>query len=335
MRGRARWISGPFTDVALAWCWVPFATLGWAVRGDVDTLAYVLGGVFVLSFLHQPLTLPLVYGDPDQRRSRRALFTWSPVVFVAGVTFGLWLSLTLVAIVAGLWNAEHTLMQRYGITRIYGRKGGDNSGPIEKPMLLSWLVLALVWVAADSSTADSVYGLPFGEVNTDSIQVLADMQPWSAALLAPCVIAVAVLVGAWVRGEIVSARAGTANPAKYMYVAATAALFAWVLFVDPLSGLIGYVGAHSIEYFVIVNRSLGARYAEPAIRRRFLLGYLGAFAALFAALRVFGSEDNYTFVVLVLGGLHVFYDGFIWKLRTPRVARSLDVVQPVPANATA
>jgi hypothetical protein len=28
----------------------------------------------------------------------------------------------------------------------------------------------------------------------------------------------------------------------------------------------------------------------------------------------------YRFAVLFLGGLHVFYDGFIWKLRRPAVA---------------
>ena len=41
---------------------------------------------------------------------------------------------------AGLWNAEHTLMQRYGVMRIYGRKAGDDHGRLEKPMLIVWLV---------------------------------------------------------------------------------------------------------------------------------------------------------------------------------------------------
>ena len=53
---------------------------------------------------------------------------------------GLNVSLTLVALMAGLWNAEHTLMQRYGVMRIYGRKAGDQHGRLEKPMLIVWLV---------------------------------------------------------------------------------------------------------------------------------------------------------------------------------------------------
>jgi len=43
-------------------------------------------------------------------------------------------------VLAALWNAEHTLMQRYGVMRIYGRKAGDDHGRLEKPMLIAWLI---------------------------------------------------------------------------------------------------------------------------------------------------------------------------------------------------
>ena len=75
------------------------------------------------------------------------------------------MSVALVAVVAGLWNAEHTLMQRYGITRIYGRKAGEDDGRLEKAMLVSWLVLALVWTAADPATPGRIARMPLGEVN--------------------------------------------------------------------------------------------------------------------------------------------------------------------------
>ena len=44
------------------------------------------------------------------------------LVVAALITIGINVSLGLVAVIAGLWNAEHTLMQRYGVQRIYGRK---------------------------------------------------------------------------------------------------------------------------------------------------------------------------------------------------------------------
>ena len=334
MGGQARWIRSPVVDAALALCWVPFAVAAYAVRGDGDTLFLLLNATFLLSFYHQPLTLPLVYGDPAEIARHRRIYVWSPFVFVAVILLGLQVSLAAVAIVAGLWNAEHTLMQRFGITRIYGRKSGQSEGGLERWMLVSWLVLALVWVAADARTGGRIDALPFGQVNADGLHLLADLRPLALLLLAPAVLAVVGLGGAWLLAELRRVRAGTANPAKHLYVASTAALFVWIL-VDPLSGFIAYVGSHALEYFLIVHHSLGTRYADgsggalgstvraPGGRRRFLLGYLAALTGLVVLLRGWGSEDVYLFAVLLLGGLHVFYDGLIWKLRRPAVARGL------------
>ncbi|MGQ0617127.1 MAG: hypothetical protein ACT4PW_09050 [Acidimicrobiia bacterium] len=328
------------------------AAVGLAVRGDHRATASVLGAVFLLSFLHQPLTLPLVYGDPEQRAARRRLLRWSPPVFLVAVLAGLHLSFVLVALVAGLWNAEHTLMQRYGITRIYGRKGGDDAGRVEKAMLVSWLVLALVWVGADPATNAIVERLPLGATNIESLHLLTGLRSWAALLVVPVALVALALSAQWAFGELRRAAAGVANPAKHVYVLATAALFAWVLFVDPLSGLIGYVGAHSIEYFVIVHRSLGHRFVDGSGgalgalmrrrrgRERFLVAYVMAFGLLVYAEHRWASPEVYTVTVLFLGGLHVFYDGFIWKLRRPRDASGLVApehrsAQAVPANARA
>src|SRR5207302_690235 len=77
--------------------------------------------ILMLSLSHQPVTLALVYGDHEQFRRHRQLFWWGPLVAVTAVVAGLGISFLLVAVVAGLWNAEHTMMQRYGLTRMYGR----------------------------------------------------------------------------------------------------------------------------------------------------------------------------------------------------------------------
>jgi len=329
-------------DGAVAFAWVPFVVAARWASGNHAALLVVLNGTFLLSFLHQPLTLPLVYGDPGQRAAHRRLYRWSPLVFAAAIAFGLWVSLALVAIVAGLWNAEHTLMQRYGLTRIYGRKAGQGDGRLDKAMLVSWLVLALVWVAADPATPARLVGLRLGQVNDDGVERLLSLRPWAAGLLVPVVIAALVLALGWVRGEASRCRAGRANPAKWLYVGSTAALFA-VILVDPVAGFIGYVGAHSIEYFVIVHHALGSRFTDgsggplgrvvraPGGRGRFLGCYVAAFFALVALEKAWGDQGVYGFTVLFLGGLHVFYDGFVWKLRHPAVARGL--VTEVPAVA--
>src|SRR4051812_35188188 len=208
--GQARWIRSPGVDAALALCWVPFAVVAHALNGSTHSLFLFINATFLLSFYHQPLTLPLVYGDPGEVARHRRIYRWSPVVFAAVIVLGIQVALPVVAIVAGLWNAEHTLMQRFGITRIYGRKTGQSEGTLERWMLVSWLVLAFVWVAADARTEARIDGLPFGQLNADGLHRLADLRPVALMLLLPVVVTVVGLVGMWVRSEVRRVRAGTA-----------------------------------------------------------------------------------------------------------------------------
>src|SRR4051812_32718470 len=244
MLGGARWIRSARADAVLALCWMPFAAFAYALRENSTAVVAVLSVAFLISFVHQPLTLPLVYGDPGEVARHRAIYRWSPLVFLVAILVGLQVSLAAVAIVAGLWNAEHTLMQRFGITRIYGRKKGQSEGGLERWMLVSWLVLALVWVAADASTEGRIEGLKLGQVNADGLHILADLRPIATLLLVPVVLVAVGLVATWLRAEARRVADGTANPAKHLYVASTAALFVWIL-VDPISGFIAYIGSHS------------------------------------------------------------------------------------------
>ena len=39
-------------------------------------------------------------------------------------------------------------MQRYGLTRVYGRKGKDDQGSLERWMLVTWFLVPLLWTTA-------------------------------------------------------------------------------------------------------------------------------------------------------------------------------------------
>jgi hypothetical protein len=134
-RGRALFIRSAHADIALALAWIPFAAVAFALR-DGRQLILLLEVLSAFSFLHQPLTPLLVYGDAEQFGARRRLFVVGPVVLVAAIAVGLSISFTLVAVVGGLWNMEHTLMQRYGFVRIYGRRSGEDDGRLE---LVMWV----------------------------------------------------------------------------------------------------------------------------------------------------------------------------------------------------
>ncbi len=328
---RPAWVHGPGGDAALALCWVPFAVAVVAVQGHRHLLAAALSGVLLLSLSHQPVTLALVYGDRERFRDHRAVYVFGPVVALGVVLFGLHVSLLLVAIAAGLWNAEHTLMQRYGVTRIYGRKVGDDHGGLERPMLFSWLGLAMIAAAANPRTPRYLAQVDLGDVNRRGIAELTRFRPEATIVLVPALVVVAVLTRRWVRAEL---SATDANPAKWLYVGATAALIALVC-IDPVAGFAAYVGAHALEYFVIVRGAADRRAARGgggvvgrATRTRLgptgfvALAALGAVVPLVVLGRV-GSFTVATAAYLTVGALHIFYDGLIWKQRTPAVAHDL------------
>lgn len=330
MATQDRWIRGPAADTAVAWCWVPFALLAHGLEPHVGPLRQLLGAVLLFSFLHQPLTLALAYGSPARLRRHRRVFLWSPVVLLVAVVAGTHVSLTALAAVGGLWNAEHTLMQRFGVTRIYGRKGGDEQGGLEKPMLVSWLVFALIWVAADRRTPGLVARVGLDQVNASALGTLHHVAGPAKLLLLPAAAIVVMLVVRWLRAERATV---TRNPAKHSYLLSTAVLFA-VILIDPVAGFVAYVGAHAVEYFTVVHSALGRPPSRRGVLERtvartgrtgFLAIYVGTIIGMLALLDRLTTPLEYTTTVLTLGGLHIFYDGFIWKLRQPAVARTLAV----------
>src|SRR5262249_36849072 len=125
----------------------------------------------------------------------------------------------------------------------------------------------------------------------------------------------------------------------HLYLAATAALIATIM-IDPIAGLVAYVGAHALEYFVIVHRSLRGRVDDSPVARvtstasgraKVYAVYFAAVAGVLALTHPRLGGHGYEFVALFFGALHILYDGFVWKLRRPAVAASLGVTSAAPA----
>lgn len=313
----------------LGWCFVPVAIVMHVAEPNLTLVQTLMAVIFVVSFAHQPLTLGLVYADPLQRAAHRRLYLWAPVVAVVAITAGLMISLTLVALVAGLWNAEHTLMQRYGVLRIYGRKAGDDHGGLEKPMLIVWLVAALAYVAAYVDLDELVLKLGVDETNARGIRLLQPFQMPARVAFWALAAAGAWLAWRWWKAER-SLGAAASRP-KHLYMAGTLGLVVAVM-IDPIAGVGGYVAAHAIEYFAVVHRSLRTRTdAAPVARLTRTSGrraavYVGYFAAIVGFVWLtFGVTQVYAFAILLFGALHILYDGFVWKLRRPNVAASLGI----------
>jgi len=329
------WVHGPLADVVLGWCWLPIALLMHNLESSLTRTQGLMGIIFLISFAHQPLTMGLVYGDPNQRRAHRRFYLIAPFAATVLILIGLNVSLTLVGLMAGLWNAEHTLMQRYGVLRIYGRKAGDDHGSIEKPMLITWLITALLFLGAYVDLPHFTHTIGFNGTNRRSVEILDSLSQWATI---PFWIAAIVSVSfavRWIRAE--RARpASIARRAKWAYAAGTLGLLIAVM-IDPVAGIAGYVAAHAIEYFGIVHSSLRrradtgddspvARVSSTRVRRGGLyIVYFAAIAALIVGTWDVWDGQVYTFAILFFGALHILYDGFVWKLRKPAVAASLGI----------
>jgi hypothetical protein len=324
-------MHGPVADIALGWCWLPIALVVHAAEPHLTTVHTIVGLIFLVSFAHQPLTLGLVYGDPAQRDAHRRLYRWAPWVAFALIVVGLNVSLSTVALMAGLWNAEHTLMQRYGVMRIYGRKAGDDHGRIEKPMLIVWLVAGITYIGGYVDLQRLVHKLGFGGTNARSVRLLGDLTTVARDIFWVALVVGLVYVARWLRAE---RRLGSAaSRPKHWYALGTAGLVVAVM-IDPIAGVAGYVAAHAIEYFAVVHSSLRKRAdtapvaratRTPGRRAAVYSLYFLAIAGLIAVTRAHFDGRLYAFAVLFFGALHILYDGFVWKLRRPAVAASLGI----------
>ena len=323
------WLHGPVFDIVLGWCFLPVAILVHVLRPNITAVQTLVGVIFLLSFAHQPLTLGLVYGDPVQRAAHRRLYQWAPIVAALAIVAGLSISLTLVATMAALWNAEHTLMQRYGLMRIYGRKVGDQNGPLEKPMLIVWLIAALGFIGAYVDLEDLVLRLGLDETNARGVRLLDPLRGTAQVVFWVSAIVGIYLAVRWWRAERLLGAA--ASRPKHLYTLGTIGLLVAVM-LDPIAGVAGYVAAHAIEYYAVVHRSLRTRRDDAPVARatRTTSRRLAVYTAYFAAIAglVWGTAGVldgrlYAFAILFFGALHILYDGFVWKLRRPHVAASL------------
>ena len=343
---RWSWIFGVRADLTIALCWIPIFLIAHVLSAtgtNDELLNRMFRGAFVLSLLHQPLTLALVYGDREQFALRRRLFTWSPPIAVGLIAAAVLLDLWIVVPIAAVWNTVHTLQQRYGLSRIYSRKAGYGSARLDRAVLYVGMVAAILVAGSSSATLAALGRVMLDDRNSAAVTDLTSVRPYAIWLVTPAVVAFAVVLWMLVRQE--RAHVVEANPAKWLYQASSLALIAAIAY-DPLAGFVAYVAAHAIEYTIVVDKTVDKRYAAARTDMP-LLGRLvrdrrartASFVAFVALVLWFesGVRDAipghaYLIVVYSVGILHFWYDSFIWKLRRPAVARDLGIeAAPAPA----
>ena len=213
---------------------------------------------------------------------------WAPVVLAVAIAVGTSVRPEVVALVAGVWNVAHTLRQRYGLCKLYGRLSGVDCGA-DNRLLWSWLTLAVIVAFARTDLvpprtlghrAPKHHGGRRGRVGRHRDCCPTSIRGHFAL----------VTTARWARREL---RRSTHSSPRLFYLASTAALLV-VLAVDPVVGFVGYVGAHAAEYLLVVRwrvdraaqRPLAGDHVGALARRVGSGGTLALYAVAVAALIV-------------------------------------------------
>ena len=303
------------------------------------------------SYVHRHYTFLLIYGDAPTFRQRVRAYTLTPALLFVGLAlvvrlqgelrvelFGLRLSpWMLILITTGTWNIWHTIMQRHGIARIYAAKAGaglETRAHARRDRNLLWACVALAAVATPIFRATTFAGI--GNARRVLTVAAPLLHGWLGHLvLALVLVLVLVLALRWWVHERAAALSLGARLPRLNYLASTAALLAVVFVHGPVIGYLCFGVAHALEYIVFFHVFGAKKFAhrEPAqlglaarmLARPWVFGPLIALAltALFFALADHRKSEPYLVYYTATSLLHFLYDGWIWKVRKPEVAKPL------------
>ncbi|MDC0666772.1 hypothetical protein [Nannocystis radixulma] len=321
-------------------------------RAADEATALAVLAALAISYVHRHYTFVVVYGDREVFSQRARAYWLAPALVlaivglakataglspatVAGIKLSPW---QIALFVTGAWNIWHTLQQRYGLLRIYaGKLGGGTERPEQarRDRALIWLATATVAVALPVLRPQ----LLGGHVNARKVgRILAPLASawWAWALLAVVVGAFAWVLLRWLRHELRAPATWQQRAPRLAMMGSTLLLFAVFLLHGPVVGYLCFGTAHAIEYMAFVHHYGTKKYGRTQPRRgaaAALLGDVrlavpalaGGLLLVFWLIQEQRRTDLYLIYYTATSWLHFLYDGWIWKVRRPELARTLEL----------
>jgi Flp pilus assembly protein TadD len=339
VKARSPWILSPVWDLALfiaspllvIAAFVPLRAWVRSEQLSLWLLAFFTFGHHLPGFLR-------AYGDRELFARYRWRFLLAPPLVLAATVWTDQRNLHGLLLLVFAWDIWHVLMQQYGFLRIYDAKAGITdriTARLDWAIAICWYVTLIV--VSPHYRHDLMYRVFSSGVPLFSPSALAVLE--TALLGASGMAATAYAVHVF--------RQKGRRPLNWRKHAALATfLFAtWYLYValdDFVAGFAIWSAFHCLQYFGIVwayNRNRRDRPGALAGWARSLFSPTAARVLCYAALIAGYGAINYAgrlaegaavsrwilCFVITSGALHYYYDAFIWKIREPETARTLQL----------
>jgi len=320
------WIKDPASDLVLfSFGWIPVFI---ALVFFKDHMGAIILFVLMANYIHRHYTFALVYGQKEEFEKRKNIYILLPIaavlvtfIFVYVDAFKILLTLSV------LWTMYHSVYQKYGITRIYSRKGGYGEAWIEKGVIFSWFVY--LFFALGDREKGTLESYQAGRVVLNYIGDYLNYLTSVSYLFLAVAVSFTIL---FAYQEFKNRH--HLNTAKILYVISTLALYA-IFFYSLIVGYIVFAFSHALEYIAFVNIFVNSKYKKKqdsnalfakVTKKQWL--YSGLFSAGIVTICLFGMKLNENaFLIYIVGSsfLHFIYDGLIWKVRKPEVGKPLDI----------
>ena len=250
-----------------------------------------------------------------------------------------------------LWLIYHTVMQKYGILRIYSAKSGVEAKVprwVDRALVWCWFPMVIVWAVTESPwaivghldrVAPGVSSLVYPVIDLFT----AHATSWFAIASA----AIAGGFGAFLYYEWSLHR--LRNAPRLAFAAGTALLYASVFWIGVVGLYTAFAVTHCIEYMTFLwafqrQRFPGQSSEAPLLSRmlQWPVLYYGGVALFVGAVFFVARYSSFYFGIapdslalfgvplyswafwysIVQAFLHFYYDGFLWKMR-PELTRAL------------
>lgn len=318
---KSHWIISPSVDLSCI-------SVGWLALFAAPSLfphhSESFRLIAVTSFVaHRYFTFPLVYLDRIEFARRRLTYIATPLLCLGFVGLCYYFRIDEPEMFAFwyLFNYFHFVRQKYGILRIYSGKGQWGNKRLDAWTSYLWGMAGFGYMFAFQADVEGRVMHYLHLLVGTPLPHLAARAIYAAAIL----VTIAWLIYEW--------RGPQRNHPKLLFLASVAFMYGVVPILSTDALFIATSFSHAAEYIALValtvrNKARQDAFASPILTRagnRIVPYTAGFIAVVSGALFGLKSLSLTAFLVFTYGTsfMHFIYDGMIWKLRRPRVARAV------------